>query len=319
MEPRVERLYRETANEMRDTLNGLIAKYRDRNTDPEAQKAGLEGFRIKFASHLRRMNELARLPHKFWDELSTEEQAQGPLEDRMADVTISTMDETVDSGARTLLHTDVPEVAEHYARVISERYSMKKVACCLGNRIDVYKNGSVVKTYRRRVYTDAEGREYSAGEWKTYALTVEIQNDPSVMAAVLTATYAVGQNLQAFSETIMLDRDSWNAEVMTQRRGRNWRQGQSNAVSEVTFDVVYNEVMDEFDATLDELRRAMQEMEEELFDSVVIESQTEALGKEVREMDWISSFFTGLNRRLIEMTVAPNAARVGEAQNEGAA
>tara|TARA_B100000745_G_scaffold97368_1_gene61854 strand:+ start:347 stop:3412 length:3066 start_codon:yes stop_codon:yes gene_type:complete len=316
MDPRIERLYRETAAEMGEALRGLTAKYRERETGALAKQKGLEGFRIKFAAQLRRMNDLARMPHKFVNEMTPEERAQGPLEDRLMQATCSDLDTRIDNGSRTLMHTDSPDVAEHYASTLSMKYPMKRVACCLSSRIDIYRNGRSESTYRRKAY-NTEERSYTAPEWKTYVLNEVIQPDLQCMGVVLTSTYAVGQNLQAFDNTIMLDRDTFNAEVMTQRRGRNWRQGQTDPVSETTFDVVYNETTDQYDSTLDEVRKAMQQVEQDLFDSVVIESQTEALGKEVREMDWVSSYFTGLNRKLIELSVAPNPARVGQAETDG--
>jgi len=318
LDPRIETMYRETASEISDTMGALVVKYRDRDWDsPEAKRTDLEAFRIKFAKVLRRLSDLGNMPELFFDELSPDQQAQGPVRNLKADLSIGIIDEQIDKGTRALLHTDSPRFAEHMAPLLSSHYAMKTVAVCYASQIDLYRNGTKFKTYRPKEYTDSDGRLYQRGEWKTYVLSRIVSPSPAVVACILTSTYAVGQNLQAFDTTINLDRDTWNAEVMKQRRGRNWRQGQEQAVREYTLDAVYDEVADERDATLDQIRKWMQELEEELFDSVVIESQTEALGKEIREMDWMSSFYTGLNRKLMELTMSPNPARLGQAEAAG--
>jgi len=320
MDPRVEKRYREVTQKISDVLKALVIKYRDRAwDDPQAKRNDLEAFRIRFAAVLKTLNDLANTPETIESSLTPEERSQGPIVNPKVQECINIIDEQVDKGSRSLLHTDTPSFAGHVAPRLSQRFSMKIIAVCYPTEIVLYQNGKAYKTYRPKEYTDLDGKTYPAEEWKTYVLSRIICPDPNVIACILTATYAVGQNLQAFDTTINLDRDTWNAEVMKQRTGRCWRQGQSQSVKEYTLDAVYNEVEDQTDATLDEIRRWMQELEEDLFDSVVIESQTEALGKEIREMTWVSSYYTGLNRKLMELTMSPNPCRIGETEYEEAA
>lgn len=315
MDSRIEKRYRETASKISDVLGALVVKYKDRSwDDPEAKRKDLEAFRIRFAGILRRLSDLGNTPEIFEDEFTPEEKSLGKVTNPKIEETIKIIDEQIDGGSRTVLHTDAPSYAELVGPTLSARYAMKKVAVCFPSQIDIYKNGSVMKSYRPKEYTDNTGRVYTKDEWKMYVISRVICPDPDVVACVLTSTYAIGQDLQSFDTTINLDRDTWNAETMKQRRGRVWRQGQDRSVKEYTLDAVYNETTDTKDSTLDQIRRWMQELEEELFDSVVIESQTVALGKEIREMEWISSSYTGLYRKLLELSMSPNPARIGQTE-----
>lgn len=315
MDPRIERIYRETVKDFIGILRALMMKYKGRQTKGEAARADLESFRIKFAKQLKRLNDMSNMPHLFEKEFSDDEKAYGEVVNPKLNRVIEICDDVIESGGRTLFHTDSPDYGDYFAQVFSDHYPMKKVVYCQASVIEIYQNGKVVETYRSKEYTDKDGKLYQASEWKTYVLSQVVSPDTSVIGCVLTSTYAVGQNLQSFSETIMLDRDTWNAETMSQRRGRNWRQGQTVPVRETTVDVVYNTTKDGFDATLDELRQAMQVVEEDLFNDVVIEAQTEALGKEIREMDMRSSYFSGLSKKLMEMMIVPNVMSIAQTES----
>ena len=52
-------------------------------------------------------------------------------------------------------------------------------------------------------------------------------------------------------------------------------------------------------------------LEAELFDRVIVESQSEALGKEWFGMKRLHSSFVALNRRVLELAMSPYATRLG--------
>jgi len=149
-------------------------------------------------------------------------------------------------------------------------------------------------------------------QWKVFILQRVIQPNPSIVSLTLTKSYAVGQNLQSFDTVIHLDRDTWNAETMKQRMDRCWRSGQKRTVEEYTLDMVYENPVDEMDETLDQIRGHMQELESDLFDTIVIQSQTEAMGREWFDMKQMNSSFKALNRRLFELTLSPLVTRKGK-------
>ena len=147
-------------------------------------------------------------------------------------------------------------------------------------------------------------------EWKVHVMQELVAKNPMVGSVVLTSSYAVGQNLQAFDTVVHLDRDTWNSETMKQRTARAWRQGQENPVTEVVLDAVYENPLDSTDATLDQIRRYVQELDSDLFDRVVIESQTEALGSEFFGMKRTNASFYKVNRRMMEMAMSPYLAQI---------
>ena len=139
-----------------------------------------------------------------------------------------------------------------------------------------------------------------------------VNPNPDITSATLTSAYSVGQNLQRFNVVIHLDRDTWNSEEINQRTSRAWRQGQRDAVEEIFIDMVYENPIDDQDRTLDQIRAYMQQLESELFDRVIVESQTEALGKEYFGMSRLDSSFFAINRRMIELTLSPYLKKVAE-------
>jgi hypothetical protein len=73
---------------------------------------------------------------------------------------------------------------------------------------------------------------------------------------------------------------------------------------------VYENPLSDTDATLDQIRRYVQELDSDLFDRVVIESQTEALGSEFFGMKRTNASFYKVNRRMMEMAMSPYLAQL---------
>jgi hypothetical protein len=173
-------------------------------------------------------------------------------------------------------------------------------------------SGRVLKTKREK-----EG-------WATFALekmlglgTKQHAQRP-VMAAVLSGKYAVGQNLQSFGTVVHLDRDSWNSETMKQRTARAWRAGNKQPVDEYTLDMVFPDAVepDDADMSLDEIREVIQNIDAELFDRVVLDSQIERLGEE-----WISikkqrSALHVIDRKMLARAVSPYAGPMGRSDED---
>lgn len=173
--------------------------------------------------------------------------------------------------------------------------------------------------YRRYMDLPAssDNVNYLAVDWQTFALHEIISADPAIKTLTLLGNvYKVGQNLQAFNTVVHLDRDTWNSESMKQRTARSWRQGQENAVTEITLDTVYADTDKEYDQTLDEIRKAFQNMSSDLFDSIIKGAQGFALGEEWESMTKEHASVMKLDRKMVELAASPYS---GRSQVPGAA
>ena len=123
--------------------------------------------------------------------------------------------------------------------------------------------------------------------------------------------YSQGQNLQTFDQVLHLDRDTWNNEEMKQRTARAWRQGQKNPVIEITVDMVYNDNDSNAnnDPSLDEVRRAYQDMESELFNRIIHEAQKTDIGTEYEESKEVHASYMNVNQQTLELMTSPYYAR----------
>lgn len=300
MDPQVEAVYRETAKQVSGVLAGLASKYRDRVVDKTTKNRELESARIKLARLFSVLTELANRPDKVVPG------ARNTKLDRL----VQLMDERAGSQSRVIVFTDSPALAEDAVAMLARRCPYRMHALGLADRIEIAGNTGDRQTYREKVYTRADGTEVPKKDWKVHVMQEIVAKNPMVGSVVLTSTYAVGQNLQAFDTVVHLDRDTWNAETMKQRTGRAWRQGQENPVTEVVLDAVYENAVDSTDVTLDQIRRYVQELDSDLFERVVVESQTEALGAEFFGMKRTNAAFLKLNRRMMEMAMSPYLAQL---------
>lgn len=300
MEPQVEAVYRETAKEISGVLSGLVSKYRDRAVDSTTQDRALESARIKLAGLFAMLTELANRPDKV---------VQGARNTKL-DRLVQLMDERAGSQSRIIVFTDSPALAEDAVAMLAQRCPYRVHAVGLADRIEVVQPTGERVTFKEKVYKRSDGTKVLKRDWKVHVMQEIVAKNPMVGSVVLTSTYAVGQNLQSFDTVVHLDRDTWNAETMKQRTARAWRQGQENPVTEVILDAVYENPLSDTDATLDQIRRYVQELDSDLFDRVVIESQTEALGAEFFGMKRTNASFYKVNRRMMEMAMSPYLAQL---------
>jgi len=162
---------------------------------------------------------------------------------------------------------------------------------------------------------------YRADNWPQFVFNEVINPDRRVKTCTLYGpAYQYGQNLQAFDTVVHLDRDTWDAESMKQRTARAWRTGQKNPVDEVTVDATYRDDDDgvprsEFDKTLDEIRRLIQQVDTGIFEEIIHESQQLALGEEWSGMKQRGASNFHLDKKLLELAASPY---VGRSQPTGA-
>ena len=160
-------------------------------------------------------------------------------------------------------------------------------------------------------------------EWATFTLTKllglgtnYVPQMPSAVT-VLTGNYAVGQNLQSFGTVVHMDRDAWNAETMKQRTARAWRAGNKQPVDEYTIDLVYPDSGEaSSEKTLDEIRRTIQEIDTNLFDRVVLDSQVEKLGEEWVSIKKQRSALRTIDRKMFMRSLSPYARQMGREETE---
>lgn len=298
MDPEVEAMYRDVVKGVEGVLRGMVSKYRDRS--PTADDPAIESARIKFAKQFRLLFDLTNFPERFVPG------AKNPKLDQLVEV----IDERVGTGRRTLVFTDSPALASSAVQVLSNRFPVLLHAECQSSAIQLWQSGQVVAKYRKKAYKDGE-KVWAAEDWATYVLSRVVSPNPDVLTCTLTQSYTKGQNLQAFDTVCHLDRDAWNSETMKQRTARAWRSGQDHPVDEIVLDAVYASPFGKDDETLDQIAGHLQHLEADLFDRVIIESQSEALGKEWFGMKKMHSSFVALNRRVMELAMSPYARRLG--------
>lgn len=221
---------------------------------------------------------------------------------------------------RTLLFTDSADFAtDTYKQMQADFPARGHVVGYSGYILYVSPTGEETKFTPRRYIDPSTGRKTDRDEWKTHVLTKILglgtkQTDYDVMTCVLTGTYSVGQNLQSFGTVIHLDRDNWSSETMKQRTARAWRSGNKKPVDEYTLDLVYPDAVADADAdqTLDEIRRVIQEIDANLFDRVVLDSQVEKLGEEWLSIKKQRSQMHVIDRRMMERALSPYASQLGQ-------
>lgn len=304
MAPEVEALYRRSTAEVAKVFRALVSVYRDKENIPGTElRAQVGSFQMKLAKHLELLNKLSNLPGqlKGADGTLLFPGSVSPKIDEAANILMGKLFQ----GTRAILFTDDPKFAEHTAQALSLKFPVMYHAVALASSILFYQDGKVVSKYGKKKYKTPQGVEVPEAQWATHVLTNIVQANPQVVTLTLTKSYSVGQNLQSFSTVIHLDRDTFSSEIMKQRTARAWRTGQQSMVEEYTLDTVYSNPTDSKDATLDEIRKYIQEMQEDVFDEIVGQSQAAAIGTEWAEMGVVDASFLAVNRNLMEATMAP--------------
>ena len=184
------------------------------------------------------------------------------------------------TSGRTIMFGDSVSLVQKAFDQAVKQFPLKSHAAAFADSIIVVDALGNQTKYTKKVYFN-KGKPVSIDEWSTHILKNVVSADPNVMTLALTGGYAVGQNLQAFNNVVHLDRDTWSNETMRQRTARAWRSGQRQDVSEFVIDTVYqNPVAGPMDnRTLDELRRAIQQIDADLFHRIVRGSKDFILGE----------------------------------------
>lgn len=291
MPPAMESGYRERAAGIKAQLEGLTRLYRDR--DSKAGRAEITGAFVKLRKEITALQRFSNMPDEAMPWLAN------PKIESAAEI----IAERVEGAGRTLLWASSGDFADYSARNLSLKYPGTKHASGLSDRINVWRSGKILDTYRRKRYIDEDsGGEVPEDMWAKHVMDTFIKADNSVVSCTLTDSYATGQNLQQFDTVIHLERPA-NSEIAQQRTARAYRNGQQQSVHEYTLDAVYGDV--EGEASIDEIQRYIQQMEEDLFDQVVSQSQREHLGEEFFSMPQIPASFFDTERKTLEMLMSP--------------
>jgi hypothetical protein len=306
MSPQMEETYREKSEEVRDVLRGMVRLYRDRDRDADDPK--ITNAIGRLSSLFKELQEFSNQPEKFVDDID-----ENPKLSRASDI----IKERVDQNRRTVLWTDSADFARRAAEFLSDRFPGLKHAYATSSEIVVLKNGERVNRYTKRYYTNDQGERVDKDQWKQFILSNRINPiHTNVFTCTLTQSYTHGFNLQSFAQVIHLDRDDWNSEEMKQRTARTWRSGQDERVQEVNLDMTYQDREDEYDRTLDEIRKYMQEMGEELFDALVVETQQESETPEFFDIDQLPASYFEIKRDLMELAASPVLENHAELKSE---
>lgn len=293
--PEIETEYREALLEVKEVLDGMVSRYKF--LDPEAKDGAINSAKVALKGAFKRINTVANMPP-----------GQRPPKAVESEKIIRNR---IESGGRSLLWTDDPDFAEAVVADLSESLPGTDHAVALSDSIQIWRSGRLLKRYTSRKY-EFDGQSYAASSWRMAVVEHVIKPNPRIVSAVMTSTYTTGFNLQEFDTIIHLDRDSWSAENMQQRSARAWRQGQEAPCREITLDTVFASPTDDFDVTLDEVQALVQNMEEELFQKVIVDSQKAALGKEYFEMDQLLASEVDVDRKLAELYLSPYASNVAD-------
>ena len=297
MDPQVEVVYRQTMDQLLKELK-VVANKGVRGNQPVA----VETSRVKLAKLIALLSKLSDVPEEIVPGASNPklEQSNAILRDRLTSKTIFFGD-------------SIPLVQRAFQNFV-DAYPMRAHALALSDQI-IFRDAMGKETvYRQKAYTDPDtGLKAKPAEWATIILK-QIQRDSTLLTLTLSGKYAVGQNLQAFSAVVHLDRDSWSSETMKQRTARAWRSGQRQPVTEFTMDTVYSKprANAKDDMTLDQIRRYMQEMDSALFDSIIKDSKTFVLGETWTNIERQRSGTYSLDRKMLERALSPYATQLGK-------
>ena len=297
MDPQVEVMYRQTMDQLLKELK-VVANKGVRGNQPVA----VETSRVKLAKLIALLTKLSDVPEEIVPGASNPklERSNAILRDRLSSKTIFFGD-------------SIPLVQRAFQNFV-DAYPMRAHALALSDQI-IFRDAMGKETvYRQKAYTDPDtGLKAKPAEWATIILK-QIQRDSTLLTLTLSGKYAVGQNLQAFSAVVHLDRDSWSSETMKQRTARAWRSGQRQPVTEFTMDTVYSKprANAKDDLTLDQIRRYMQEIDSKLFDSIIKDSKTFVLGETWTNIERQRSGVYSLDRQMLERALSPYATQIGK-------
>lgn len=324
MTPEVEKVYRRT---MKDVIKALREVTKKKYKGDQA--LAIEAAKVKLRRELALLTRLSDVPNLVIPgqpnpKIDRAEEILDQVSGRtilftdspdMANATFDQLGKTPGKGTAMALSDGIfmkPAVGETIRFTAKKYPDFDKRAGRGRGFLLKYENGmaKVVRNENPRVVGFHRAKKDA---WKVIVLQKIIQRDPTINTLTLTGTYAVGQNLQKFTNVIHLDRDDWSNETMKQRSARAWRAGQSEVVNEYTIDTVYQDAVsnDDADKTLDQIRKIIQEMDADLFNEVVLESQVARLGEEWAEVKKQRSMLHQVDRKMMERALSPYASQMG--------
>jgi hypothetical protein len=319
MDPEVEAEYRKAAKGVATLLKALVTVFRDKSkvTGPVLEKVKVYQSALK--GYMTTLDQLANAPDEVIDPETGQPRFPGKVSPKIASAAWIVSDKVDSGGKRTLMFTDDPKFAVRTAREISANIPGQRIAVALADKVMVFMDGKQVtredkaEVYTPRIYTKVDGTKVPKKDWASFVLSDIIGGDPSIVGLVLTKNYALGQNLQMFSTVVHLDRDNFSSEMMKQRTARAWRTGQKEPVEEYTLDAVYDtNGAEKTDPTLDEVRRFIQTSQEQVFNDVVHESRNVTIGEEWRSMGEAQASLVSVNKKLMELALAPYPAALAD-------
>ncbi len=311
MPPSIEGPYRDAMREVLELLKPLIGMKYDPKDERSLPLAAEEVSR-RLSRPLSTLTKLSDTPNQIVPG------APNPKLDQAVSIIRQNLSD------RVLLFTDSNDLATDSLNRFRKMFPGRgHVVGYSGHILYVSPTGEEEKFTPRRYRDPETGRKTKRDEWKTHVLTKILglgrsQTDYDVLTCTLTGSYSVGQNLQSFPTVIHLDRDDWSSETMKQRTARAWRAGNQETVDEYTLDLVYPDAVadDDADKTLDEIRRVIQEIDANLFDRVVLDSQVERLGEEWLSIKKQRSALHVIDRKMMERALSPYASQLGKQETE---
>ena len=310
MPPSIEQPYRDAMAEVLELLKPLIGLKFDPE-DPRSLPLAAEEISRRLSRPLGLLTKLSDTPNRVIPG------APNPKIERATTIAQQNL------SSRILMFADSADLATDNYNEMRTRFPGKGHVVGYSGHILYSSPTGEERKFTARKYVDSEtGREVARDEWKTHVLTKILgmgmtQTDFSVFTATLTGSYAVGQNLQSFGTVIHLDRDDWSSETMKQRTARAWRAGNKQPVDEYTLDLVYPDAVadDAAEKTLDEIRKVIQDIDANLFDRVVLDSQIEKLGEEWLAIKKQRSALHVIDRRMMERALSPYASQIGQQES----
>lgn len=325
MNPAIEQAYRRKLHRLKVPIRGAIALHADRGRIPGTRTVHPSA-RDKRARSLLNgghrdrvtlLDCLANTPWKIYPRAG----AASPKVEAAVGAVLQRLEETDSASRAVLFHERDRDLLLTTAKRLSEELPGKIHAVGLRREVRMFCDGEELEHYgpfdlpfTRRPYRVAPNEEESAdnpaydeGEWRQFVLDNVIKPDRDIMTVSLEAQqYGTGLNMQhAFDTVIHFDRV--DAEKMNQRLGRVWRHGQVDPVKEITIDVVLSGRRDKYFTTLDDMRRQVQENQEQIFDDMIIKPQEAVLGGEWIEMQHLPASMLKLRERIATLLSTPAA------------
>jgi len=256
MDEKLKEKYDELIHPIRDTIDRMVVKYRDKTLSTNDINQELS----RVMGKLQTIKNFLNNPDDYIEGI------KNPKIERTYQIIHDNL--MKDDTSKTVTFTDSPSLSQKTGKILSERIKYKKHVVALADEIQVWKNGEIIDKFTESTkIKDSDGKRVSKDEWQTHLIR-EFQFDRDVSTFNLTSAYAKGHNIQSATNMIHLDRDSWNNENMKQRDARIWRTGQKKPVTIKIVDLVNDD-----GTSLDTIQKYSMEIEQKLFDELIKKSK----------------------------------------------